>query len=129
MLESLHNVKIEVRREKVSVDDLKPTQPKIYADELEGRIYELERGLAEPLIVLEKPNKKLLIDGHHRVVAAKKLGINEIDAFILKLERDVPLGIEKTAELINLKSMEDIKIIDDLHHPLIKLTKGMPRRR
>jgi len=129
MLESLHGVKIEVKREKVKVDELKPTQPKIYADELQGRIYELERGLAEPLIVVEKPGKKLLIDGHHRVVAAKKLGIKEIDAFVLKFNEDVPLGIERAAKLTKLKSINDIKVIDGLPHPTIELTRRIVRRR
>jgi len=46
--------------------DLVPTQSKIFADELEGRKYELEKGLAEPLIVIQKRNKILLVDGHHR---------------------------------------------------------------
>ncbi|MDI3502176.1 MAG: hypothetical protein PWR09_300, partial [Archaeoglobi archaeon] len=117
MLEIIHNVDIEVERDRVRISELRPTQSKIYADELQGRIYELKRGLAEPLIVVEKPGKRILVDGHHRVVAAKKIGIEEMDAFILKLDRDIPLGIEKSAELANLKSIEDIKIVDELRHP------------
>lgn len=123
MLEIIHNVEIDVERDKVKISELRPTQSKIYADELQGRIYELKRGLAEPIIVVEKPGKKILVDGHHRVVAARKIGIEEMDAFILKLDKDVPLGIEKSAELANLKNIEDIKIADDLRHPALELRR------
>jgi len=91
-LETLHNVSIVVNRGEVDINDLVPTQGKIFADELEGRIYELKKGLAEPLIVIHKPGRWLLADGHHRVVAAKRLGIQKIDAYILEIPKDIPPG-------------------------------------
>ena len=54
-LETVHGVDITVTRGEVGIDDLVPTQSKIFADELEGRIYELRKGLAEPIIVIHKP--------------------------------------------------------------------------
>ncbi len=93
----MHNVNITVVRGEVNIDDLVPTQGKVFADELEGRIYELKKGLAEPIIVIHKPEHWLLADGHHRVVAAKRLGIEKIDAYILQVPKDIRLGMEKTA--------------------------------
>jgi len=71
-LEAIHNIHVDVMRESVNIDELIPTQPKVYADELDGRIYELKKGLAEPIVVIRKTNKLILVDGHHRVIAAKK---------------------------------------------------------
>jgi len=122
-LEVVHQTHVAVRKKKISIDKLVPTQPKVYADELEGRIYELGHGLTEPLIVIKKPNGKLiLVDGHHRVVAANRLGIKNLNAYILELEKDVPLGMEKTAMNAGLKSINDIKVMDYVRHPLIEVT-------
>ncbi|ADG13133.1 CBS domain-containing ParB/RepB/Spo0J family partition protein [Methanocaldococcus infernus] len=106
-----YNPKVE--RGKVKVSKIKPTQNKIEADELLGRIYEIKKGLAEPIIVLKtKKDYYILVDGHHRAVAAKRLGIDELDAYIIYLDTDKKLGIEKTAEAMNLKSLDDIKIVE-----------------
>ena len=126
-LEIVHKVGVKVRRGKVRISQLTPTQPRIYADELEGRVYELKQGLTEPLIVIKKPDKLLLVDGHHRVVAAKKLGIEELDAYILELEKDVPLGMEKIARDTGLQTIDDIRIMDYVKHPLIEVTQKLMR--
>ncbi len=128
-LETIHNIGIKVGRSEVAINQLVPTQPKIYADELEGRIYELKKGLTEPLVVIQKPNRIVLVDGHHRVVAAKKLGIDVMDAYTLTLEKDIPLGMEKTARDAGLYSLDDIKILDYIRHPLVEATKLRRRKR
>ncbi|MDI6888646.1 MAG: CBS domain-containing protein [Methanocellales archaeon] len=128
-LETVHDTKINVERGEVTINQLVPTQPKIYADELEGRIYELKKGLTEPLVVIQKPNRMVLVDGHHRVVAAKKLGIDMMDAYILTLEKDVPLGMERTARDIGLHSLADINILDYARHPLAEATKLRRRKK
>lgn len=124
-LETIHNVSIHVHRGEVDVDKLVPTQGKIYADELEGRTYELKKGLAEPLIVVHKPGLWLLADGHHRVVAARRLGIKKLDANILEVSKDIPLGMEKTARDAGLKTLDDIRVIDNAQHPLIRFTERL----
>jgi IMP dehydrogenase len=107
----------------VKIQDLVPTQSKIFADELQGRKYELEKGLAEPLIVIKKRDKTLLVDGHHRAVAARSLNLKEIDAYIITMDRDVPLGMERTAENVGLRSLTDIRILESSTHPLIEITR------
>jgi IMP dehydrogenase len=122
-LRTIHKVQVEEHFGQVKVLDLVPTQSKIFADELEGRRYELEKGLAEPLIVIQKRHKTLLVDGHHRAVAAQGLNIREVDAYIITMERDVPLGMERTAENIGLRSLGDIQILESSSHPLIEITR------
>ncbi|MGZ4913960.1 MAG: CBS domain-containing protein [Halobacteriota archaeon] len=122
-LRTIHKVQVEEHLDKVRIDLLVPTQSKIFADELEGRRYELELGLAEPVIVVKKFHKTLLVDGHHRAVAAERLKLEEIDAYIITMSRDVPLGMERTARNAGLKSLADIDILESGTHPLIEITK------
>ncbi len=122
-LETIHEIEVEEERREVPVDRLTPTQDKIYADELDGRIYELERGLAEPLIVIECGDDLLLVDGHHRTMAAERLGIEDMDAYVIVVDADVELGIAKTAERSGLESLDDVEVIDYAPHPLIEATQ------
>ena len=121
-MENIHNVRVEVDRDKVDIERLIPTQTKIYADELRGRIYELKRGLAEPVVVIRKGEKHFLVDGHHRAVAAKKLGIRSLDAYILKVPDSIQLGLEKLVRKKGIRSLKDVEIMDDVAHPLVEIT-------
>ncbi len=121
-IERVHGVRVEVQRGKVEVSKLIPTQSKVYADELRGRIHEIKRGLAEPIIVIKKDSRFLLVDGHHRAVAAMKLGIGELDAYIISVNGDFELGIEKMAKKKGLNSLKDVEIIEDVPHPLVEIT-------
>jgi len=121
-LEKIHGVRISVERGKVKIDRLIPTQTKVYADELNGRIHELRRGLAEPIVVIKKDNRLYLIDGHHRAVAALKIGVKVLDAYILKVPESVELGIEKLVRKKGIKSLKDVEVIEDVPHPLVEIT-------
>lgn len=129
LIEGEHGVNVTLKRYDVPIDKLHPTQDTIYADELEGRKYELRRGLAEPLIVVKKKNYYVLVDGHHRAVAALSLGIDELMAHVLEMDRDVELGMEKSARRKNLITVEDIKIMDYAQHPLVEITTRLVERR
>ena len=122
-LRTIHKVQVEEHFGKVSIAELVPTQSKIFADELEGRTYELEKGLAEPLIVIKKYNKTLLVDGHHRAIAAHRLKLKEVDAYVITMDRDVYLGMERTALNVGLNSLADIEILESGSHPLIEITR------
>jgi len=124
-LEQLYSVKTTLKKIKVPMDKLRPTQDKIYADELGGRTYELKRGLAEPAIVAKSGDRWILVDGHHRAVAALKLGYDEIDAYVIDLKKDVKLGLERTADKNGVKSFKDVQIIDNDQHPLIAVTESI----
>jgi IMP dehydrogenase len=124
-LEQIHGISVREERRKVKLDALIPTQARVYADELEGRRYELERGLAEPLVVIDNDGTLLLADGHHRVLAADRVGIDEMDAYVIVLDRPVELGMQRTAEKENLSSIDDIEVVDYARHPLVETTKRL----
>ena len=122
-LESIHDTEVSEERREVPIDRLIPTQEKIYADELDGRSYELKRGLAEPLIVVERGDNLILVDGHHRVIAANRLGIEKMDAYVIVVDEDIELGLEKTARESGLETLEDVNVVDYARHPLIEATR------
>lgn len=122
MLENRYGVKVGVERTYVIIDELVPTQWEVFQDELEGRKYEIEKGLAEPLLVIRKPGADVLVDGHHRALAAKLLGIKIFKAIVLDFPLNIELGLEKTAKSKGVYKLEDIKIITDVHHPLVEIT-------
>lgn len=125
-LEDLYGVKTSLTKEKLNVCDLKPTQDKVYADELQGRTYEIERGLAEPIMTVKvNDNKYLVVDGHHRLVASHEMGNEEISAYVISLDKNIKLGIEKTAERNGIFTINDIEIISDAQHPLIAITGSL----
>ncbi len=127
-LEQLYGIKTDLKRKKVKTSDLRPTQDKVYADELEGRTYELKRGLAEPTIVVKTGDRWILVDGHHRAVAARKLGCDEIDSYVIDLKKDLVLGMEKTADKSGINTFDDIEVIDDAQHPLIAITESLKKK-
>ena len=122
-LQQIHTVGLDQERREVNLENLTPTQAKVYADELEGRRYELEHGLAEPLVVIDNGGELYLADGHHRVMAANKTGLEEMDAYVIVLDEPVELGMATTAENEGLDSLEDVEIVDYARHPLVERTK------
>ncbi|MHC3439421.1 CBS domain-containing protein [Natrialbaceae archaeon A-gly3] len=124
-LENIHSVGLDQERRTVTLADLVPTQGKVYADELEGRRYELEHGLAEPLVVIDNADTLYLADGHHRVLAADRLGIEEMDAYVVVTNYEIDLGMAKTAAKENLETISDIDIVDYARHPLVETTERL----
>lgn len=90
-----------------------PTQSKVYRDELDGRTYELQKHLAEPVVVVRRRGKLILIDGHHRAVAANRMGVANLDAYLIDIDSDNEIGIEKTARTSRLWSLDDVKILEE----------------
>lgn len=120
-LEKKHHVKIVVKRRIVPIASLRPTQHEVYADELRGRQYEIKKGLVEPLIVIQKNSHYVLVDGHHRVLAAKGMGVRQFQAFVLEPDREVELGMEKSAGELGVRTLDDVKVIEGAHHPLVQV--------
>ena len=124
-IEAVHGVTASQERRVVALADLTPTQTKVYGDELEGRMYEIERGLAEPLVVIDNAGDLLLADGHHRTTAGNELGIEEMEAYVITVEQPVELEMEKTAIEEDLDSIDDITIVDYARHPLVETTERL----
>ena len=127
-LEQLYGIKTKLKHVNVETNKLRPTQDRVYADELEGRTYELKKGLAEPAIVVKTGDRWILVDGHHRAVASKQMGYETVDSYVIDLCQDIKLGMEKTADKSGIRTFDDIEIIDDDQHPLIALTESIQER-
>ncbi|MEM0128686.1 MAG: CBS domain-containing protein [Thermoplasmata archaeon] len=133
LLAERYGLRFSYRRGTVPLDRLRPTQAKVFEDELEGRRYELERGFAEPLLVLEKGEQWILIDGHHRALAAREIGLVQLQAFILHCEEPekfahIETGLERTAREHHLATLADVAIDRTSHHPLVEVTTQLLRR-
>lgn len=120
-LENKHKITIAVKRRIIPIEALRPTQSEVYLDELRGRQYEIKRGLVEPLIVIQKEDHYLLVDGHHRVLAARDMGVRQFQAYVLELSRNIDLGMEKSALEMGVRTLDDVKIIEGSHHPLVQV--------
>jgi len=124
-LANIHDVSTADERRMVDLAALTPTQETVYADELEGRVYELERGLAEPLVVIDNGGRLYLADGHHRVKAAERLDIRGMEANVIVLEERVELGMAETAAEADLDCISDIEVVDYARHPLVQTTERL----
>ena len=133
LLAERYGLEFSIRRGLVPIDRLTPTQWKVFEDELEGRRYELERGFAEPVLVLQKGDVWLLVDGHHRALAAQEMGLAQLQAFVLTCDRPEEFaaketGFERVAAEHHLRSIADIEIDRSSHHPLVEVTTQLLRR-
>ena len=122
-LESQNGLRLRIVNMDVPMDQVLPSQKEVYMDELIGRQFEIKRGLYEPLIVIKRRKGYLIVDGHHRAMAAMKLGLDNFRAIVLEPNNlDVKLGLEKTAEKWGLHTLDDVKIIEGSKHPFIEVT-------
>ena len=122
-LEQQNGIRMKVVNKEIPIESIIPSQKEVYMDELIGRQYEIKRGLNEPLIVVERRNGYLLVDGHHRVMAAKRAGAKTFKAIVLvPNDYDTKFGLEKTAERWGLHTLDDVKIIEGAKHPFMEIT-------
>jgi IMP dehydrogenase len=133
LLSERYGLPFSSRRGLVPISELTPTQWKVFEDELEGRRYELERGFAEPVLVVQKGDVWILVDGHHRALAAREMGLTQLQAFILTCDRPEEFatketGFERIAREHHLTTVADIEIDHSSHHPLIEVTTQLIRR-
>ena len=123
-LESLYRITTVIEDSKVEIERLRPTQNKISPDELRGREYELKRGLAEPIVVIKVGGRTLLVDGHHRALAAHRMGMKTLAAYVIQVKEDIKLGIEKTADKMGVYSLDDIKMTEDTFKEIAEIIES-----
>lgn len=123
-LENLYGIKTSTTISEVDISKIRPTQNKISPDELKGREYELKRGLAEPIVVIKVGKRYLLVDGHHRALAAHRSGTKTLAAYIIIMKEDIILGIEKTADRMGIFTLEDIKETEDTFKEIAEIIES-----
>jgi IMP dehydrogenase len=123
-LENLYRITAVIKDSKVNISKLRPTQNKISPDELRGREYELKRGLAEPIVVIKVGNRYLLVDGHHRALAAYRIGIETLAAYVIHVTEDIKLGIEKTADRMEIHGLDDLKETEDTFKEIAEIIES-----
>jgi CBS domain-containing protein len=133
LLAERYQLPFSSRRGLVPIARLRPTQWKVFEDELEGRRYELERGFAEPVLVVQKGEQWILVDGHHRALAAQEMGLAQLQAYILTCDQPQEFaaketGLERLARDHHLNTLADIEIDRAAHHPLLEVTTQLIRR-
>ncbi len=123
-LENLYGIKTSARIMEVEIFKLRPTQNRISPDELKGREYELKRGLAEPIVVIKVGERMILVDGHHRALAAFRIGMEKLVAYVILIDRDIILGIEKTADRMEIFKLEDLKETEDTFQEIAEIIQS-----
>ena len=122
-MEQQNGITMRVYNAEIPIDQMIPTQKEVYMDELIGLQYEIKRGLNEPLIVIKRHNGYLVVDGHHRIMAAHRMGLKMFNCIVLEPNNmDGPLGLETTAERWGLHTLDDVKIIEGSKHPFMEIT-------
>ena len=58
-------------------------------------------------------------------MAADRLGMELMDAYVIVIQDAIELGMAKTAEREGLQSLDDVKVVDYARHPLVETTKRL----
>jgi len=48
--------------------------------------------------------------------------VKQFSAVVLEPDRDIELGMERSAKEWGLNTLDDVKILDKAHHPLVEIT-------
>jgi len=105
--EALYGISFGLRKEDVPLKDLVPTQPQTRKKQIDSI-----KELSVPIVCIKHGGKYYILDGHARSLHAKQSGLASIQAIILFPETMMDFGIIKTAREMNLKSLEDIEIVE-----------------
>ncbi len=123
-LEKIHNADLSITQGKINIEQVIPTQKRVYGDELEGRKYELQKNLIEPIVVIQYGDNDLIADGHHRVMAGVTVGVGAMDAYVIEINpEEIDLGLYNQSVEQGLQTIDDIEVVDYAQHPLIEKTR------
>ena len=104
--EALCHMQFYMRREKILLKNLSPTEPEL----LKSQIETITK-LLVPIVCIKYEDKYYVLDGHARCLRAKQLGLRSIEAIILLPQIPVHFGIVKTTREMKLCRLEDIHVI------------------
>jgi len=104
--EALFHMQFYMRREKILLKNLSPTEPELLKSQIEAITK-----LLVPIVCIKYEDKYYVLDGHARCLRAKQLGLRSIEAIVLLPQIPVHFGIVKTAREMKLCRLEDIHVI------------------
>jgi ParB-like chromosome segregation protein Spo0J len=105
--EAIYHVSFNLKTEQVCLEDLVPTQPQV----IKAQINSIKEPLV-PIACIQYQGKYYILDGHARSLRAKQLGQESTKAIVLLPPVNIDFGIVKTAKETNLKTLEDIRILE-----------------
>jgi hypothetical protein len=105
--EAIYNVPFYLERQRVNLKDLVPTQSHVGR----AQINAITR-LLVPIVCISHGERYYILDGHARSLRAKELGLDSIEAMILTSSTKISYGIVKTAEAMELRQLEDIRLME-----------------
>ena len=107
--EALYHMNFHMKREKILLEKLSPTEPELLQTQIDGIAK-----LCVPITCIKHEDKYYVLDGHARCLRAKQLGLRSIETIVLFPQIPVHFGIVKTAKEMRLSSLEDIHVIQQL---------------
>ncbi len=107
--EAIYGVPFYMKKEQICLDDLVPTQPQVIKAQIDAI-----KELLVPIVCIRHQAKYYILDGHARALRAIQLGLVSLRAILLLPAVWIDFGVVKTAEELNLKSLEDVQILE---HP------------
>ena len=103
--EALYHMAFHMRREKILLRNLSPTEPEL----LKNQIDAIDR-LLVPISCIRHEDRYYILDGHARCLRAKQLGLRSIEAIVLFPQIPVHFGIVETAKEMKLRTLQDIHV-------------------
>ncbi len=105
--EAIYHMPFYLKREYVLLQDIVPTQSLVARRQMEAI-----KKLLVPIVCIHEAGKCYILDGHARSLRARELGLDSIEAMIMLPAKEMNFGIVRTAAEMNLKRLEDIRIIE-----------------
>lgn len=106
--EEIHKTFFRMEEKYLPLNLLVPTQPIVD----KRRLNSIGKVIV-PITCISYEDKYYIIDGHVRVMAAKRDGYLSIHSIVLLPTKKIEFGIVKTSEKMGLRGIDDIKIIEE----------------
>lgn len=107
----LYGGEVKLKKVKVNIDFLVPTQKYVEKSKLE-KVYYVRYEKIAPIVCLEHEGRYYILDGHVRSLKAKFQGEKEIDVLVLIPKVPVTPGVVRTCIISGLRSLNDVEVIE-----------------
>jgi hypothetical protein len=105
--EALYQIPFHLREEDIALNQLVPTQSYVTRKQVDSI-----KELLVPIACVQEQDRFYILDGHARSIRAKEANLNTISCIILQPQAKVDFGIVKISMRMNLRGLEDLKILN-----------------